>query len=127
MGLGMQMVHWPLPLIAQLVDRGLYVIRFDNRDRGCSTHVQIAPPTPSRLVTRRFGADQYTLEDMALDTVGLLDALELESVHDGQPPRRPAAAAHLSAAAQARAARARRLRRSHARAADRDRRARRRA
>ncbi|MFL5817965.1 MAG: alpha/beta fold hydrolase [Conexibacter sp.] len=81
MGLGMQMVHWPLPLIAQLVERGLYVVRFDNRDRGRSTHVQIAPPTPARLLTRRFGADQYTLEDMALDTVGLLDALELESVH----------------------------------------------
>jgi len=81
MGLGMQMVHWPLPLIAQLVERGLYVIRFDNRDRGRSTHVAIRPPTPARLLTRRFGADQYTLEDMALDMVGLLDALELESVH----------------------------------------------
>ncbi|HKG02696.1 MAG TPA: alpha/beta hydrolase [Conexibacter sp.] len=81
MGLGMQMVHWPLPLIAQLVKRGLYVVRFDNRDRGRSTHVQISPPTPSRLITRRFGADQYTLEDMARDTVGLLDALELESAH----------------------------------------------
>jgi pimeloyl-ACP methyl ester carboxylesterase len=81
MGLGMQMVHWPLPLIAQLVERGLYVVRFDNRDRGRSTHIGIRPPTPSRLLTRRFGADQYTLEDMALDTVGLLDALKLESVH----------------------------------------------
>jgi pimeloyl-ACP methyl ester carboxylesterase len=81
MGLGMQMVHWPLPLIAQLVERGLFVIRFDNRDRGRSTHIGIRPPTPARLLTRRFGADQYTLEDMALDTVGLLDALELESAH----------------------------------------------
>jgi pimeloyl-ACP methyl ester carboxylesterase len=81
MGLGMQMVHWPLPLIAQLVERGLFVVRFDNRDRGRSTHMGFRPPTPSRLFTRRFGADQYTLEDMALDTVGLLDALELESVH----------------------------------------------
>jgi pimeloyl-ACP methyl ester carboxylesterase len=34
-----------------------------------------------RLFTRRFGADQYTLEDMALDTAGLLDALELDSAH----------------------------------------------
>lgn len=81
MGLGMQMVHWPLPLIAQLVERDHYVVRFDNRDRGRSTHMPFPPPTPSRLFTRRFGADQYTLEDMALDTVGLLDAVELDSVH----------------------------------------------
>jgi pimeloyl-ACP methyl ester carboxylesterase len=81
MGLGMQMVHWPLPLIEQLVERGLHVVRFDNRDRGRSTHVGIRPPTPARLLTRRFGADQYTLEDMALDTVGLLDALGLDSAH----------------------------------------------
>jgi pimeloyl-ACP methyl ester carboxylesterase len=81
MGLGMQMVHWPLPLIAQLVERGHHVVRFDNRDRGRSTHVKIPPPSRMRLLTRRFGPDQYTLEDMALDTVGLLDALELDSAH----------------------------------------------
>jgi pimeloyl-ACP methyl ester carboxylesterase len=81
MGLGMQMVHWPLPLIALLVERGHCVVRFDNRDRGRSTHVPTPPPTPPRLLTRRFGADQYTLEDMARDTVGLLDALELGSAH----------------------------------------------
>ncbi len=81
MGLGMQMVHWPLPLIAQLVERGHYVVRFDNRDRGRSTHMTSPPPTPSRLLTRRFGPDQYTLDDMARDTVGLLDALGLDSAH----------------------------------------------
>jgi len=81
MGLGMQMVHWPLPLIAGLVERGLYVVRFDNRDRGRSTHTRIAPPTRTRLLTRRFGPEQYTLEDMTLDTAGLLDALELDAVH----------------------------------------------
>jgi pimeloyl-ACP methyl ester carboxylesterase len=81
MGLGLQMVHWPLPLIAQLVERGHHVIRFDNRDRGRSTHVRIPPPSRMRLLTRRFGPDQYTLEDMALDAVGLLDALELDAAH----------------------------------------------
>jgi pimeloyl-ACP methyl ester carboxylesterase len=81
MGLGMQMLHWPPGLIARLVERGHYVVRFDNRDRGRSTHVKIPPPSRLRLLTRRFGPDQYTLEDMALDTVGLLDALELDSAH----------------------------------------------
>jgi len=81
MGLGMQMLHWPPELIARLVERGLYVVRFDNRDRGRSTHIQISPPSRLRLLTRRFGADQYTLDDMALDTVGLLDALEIDSAH----------------------------------------------
>lgn len=81
MGLGMQMVHWPLPLIAQLVERGHFVVRFDNRDRGRSTHTATPPPSRVRLLTRRFGPDQYTLEDMALDTVGLLDALELDAAH----------------------------------------------
>ena len=81
MGLGMQMLHWPPGLIAILIERGHYVVRFDNRDRGRSTHVTTPPPSRMRLLTRRFGPDQYTLEDMALDTVGLLDALELDSAH----------------------------------------------
>ena len=81
MGLGLQMVHWQAGLIAMLVERGHHVVRFDNRDRGRSTHVAIPPPTLTRLATRRFGAHQYTLDDMALDTVGLLDALELDSAH----------------------------------------------
>jgi pimeloyl-ACP methyl ester carboxylesterase len=81
MGLGMQMVHWQEGLVQQLVCRGLFVIRFDNRDRGRSTHVAAPTPTPARLLTRRFGPEQYTLDDMALDTAGLLDALELESAH----------------------------------------------
>lgn len=81
MGLGMQMVHWQLGFVAQLVERGHYVVRFDNRDRGRSTHLASGMPSLSQLFSRRFGPDQYRVEDMALDTVGLLDALELESAH----------------------------------------------
>jgi pimeloyl-ACP methyl ester carboxylesterase len=81
MGLGMQMVHWPEPLIAQLVERGLFVVRFDNRDRGRSTHTTLRTPTLLQLATRRFDPQQYTLDDMARDTAGLLDALELDSAH----------------------------------------------
>jgi pimeloyl-ACP methyl ester carboxylesterase len=81
MGLGFQMLHWPPGFVAMLVERGHYVIRFDNRDRGRSTHIKLPPPSRMRLLTRRFGPEQYTLDDMALDTVGLLDALELDSAH----------------------------------------------
>lgn len=81
MGLGMQMIHWQLGLVEMLVERGHHVVRFDNRDRGRSTHLQFPPPSAGQLVARRFGPDQYRVEDMARDTVGLLDALALDSAH----------------------------------------------
>ena len=63
--------------------RGVHVIRFDNRDIGLSTsHDGCAP---ARRAARRCTGDtssaSYTLSDMAGDTVGLLDALGLESAH----------------------------------------------
>jgi pimeloyl-ACP methyl ester carboxylesterase len=39
MGLGSQLVHWPDTFCQQLADRGHYVVRFDNRDAGRSTHL----------------------------------------------------------------------------------------
>jgi pimeloyl-ACP methyl ester carboxylesterase len=80
-GLGMQLQAWPLELCRQLAARGLYVIRFDNRDAGRSTHPAIKPPTPLQFATRRFSDRQYALGAMALDTAGLLDALGLDSAH----------------------------------------------
>jgi pimeloyl-ACP methyl ester carboxylesterase len=67
MGLGTQMLGWPDGFCAELAGRGVHVIRFDNRDVGLSTHLT--------------DLAQYTLSDMGADTVGLLDALELESAH----------------------------------------------
>lgn len=82
MGLGMQMVRWHESFVKEFTDRGLYVIRFDNRDSGRSTFFPDIPvPRPVQLVRRRFDPRQYKLSDMALDTVGLLDALGLEKVH----------------------------------------------
>ncbi|MBB4664907.1 alpha/beta fold hydrolase [Conexibacter arvalis] len=81
-GLSQQMHAWPLELCRQLAARGLFVIRFDNRDVGRSTHLRdVKPPSPLQLATRRFSARQYALGAMALDTSGLLDALGLESAH----------------------------------------------
>ena len=38
-GLGAQLISWDDGFCQALVDRGLYVIRFDNRDAGLSTHL----------------------------------------------------------------------------------------
>jgi pimeloyl-ACP methyl ester carboxylesterase len=81
MGLGTQMVAWHEDFCAKLVGEGFYVVRFDNRDIGRSTHLDGAPtPTLRQLLMRRPPA-AYRLEDMAGDTVGLLDALGIDAAH----------------------------------------------
>lgn len=81
MGLGTQMLAWPDALCEGLADRGFYVVRFDNRDCGLSTHFdgQRAPSFVEVVVRRQ--RPPYTIDDMARDTAGLMDALGLESVH----------------------------------------------
>lgn len=74
MGGGAQMINWPEGLCAELADRGLYVIRFDNRDAGRSTHFSDLPePDLRAALTGDLSTVPYTLSDMAADTVGLLD------------------------------------------------------
>jgi pimeloyl-ACP methyl ester carboxylesterase len=81
-GLGQQLLAWPQPLCEDLAARGLFVVRFDNRDVGRSWRAaSVPPPTPPRLLAGRFAAGQYTLADMALDAAGLLAALELAPAH----------------------------------------------
>jgi pimeloyl-ACP methyl ester carboxylesterase len=82
MGLGTQMLGWHEGFCEGLVARGLHVIRFDNRDVGLSSHFPDAP-TPDVAAARSgdVSSASYTLSDMADDTVGLLDALRLESAH----------------------------------------------
>jgi pimeloyl-ACP methyl ester carboxylesterase len=80
-GLGMQMIGWPEEFCEQLVARGFFVVRFDNRDAGRSTHVPGRPPTLRQLVLRRIKPVHYRLTDMARDAGGLIRALELGPVH----------------------------------------------
>lgn len=80
MGLGAQLVGWPDGLCAALVGHGFHVIRFDNRDAGQSTHFQGAPNFMAAMAGDT-SSTIYNLSDMAADTVGLLDALGLPSVH----------------------------------------------
>jgi pimeloyl-ACP methyl ester carboxylesterase len=82
MGLGTQMLGWHADFCAELAGRGFYVIRYDNRDVGRSTHLDGAP-TPSMLeiITRRIRQPAYLLGDMATDGVGLLDGLGIDRAH----------------------------------------------
>jgi pimeloyl-ACP methyl ester carboxylesterase len=69
MGAGAQCVFWNMELINKIVNAGYHVVRFDNRDTGLSTWID------------DFNAAPYSLEDMAADTIGLMDALNIEKAH----------------------------------------------
>jgi pimeloyl-ACP methyl ester carboxylesterase len=81
MGLATQMIAWADEFCQQLAARGFYVVRFDNRDIGRSTHMTGAPPTPGQLLRRHFPTVEYTLSDMADDAQGLLRTLGIEPAH----------------------------------------------
>ncbi len=81
-GLATQMLGWPDAFCTALADAGLHVIRFDNRDIGLSTHLHDAPAVDiAQLLAGDASSAAYTLSDMAGDTVGLLDALQIDSAH----------------------------------------------
>lgn len=85
-GLSMQLIHWPEPLCELLVQKGFRVIRFDNRDIGLSGSGNARVPfhLQKDMLRAKFGAKvvaNYTLHDLARDTVGLLDALGIARAH----------------------------------------------
>ena len=82
MGLSMQMIAWDERFCAELASRGFFVVRFDNRDVGLSTHMKGAPvPNIPAILGGDHASVSYSLEDMARDTVGLMDALGIDSAH----------------------------------------------
>ncbi len=86
MGLASQMILWDEAFCALLAANGHYVIRFDNRDIGRSTWMADAgtPKIVRAAVRARLGLRvdaAYTLQDMAADVVGLLDALGIRRAH----------------------------------------------
>ena len=86
MGLGGQMILWPEDFCRALAEAGHYVIRFDNRDVGLSSKIEHAGKVnllrAGMLATLRLPVSApYDLDDMARDTAGLLDALEVHAAH----------------------------------------------
>jgi pimeloyl-ACP methyl ester carboxylesterase len=81
MGLGTQMLAWHVDFCTRLAERGLHVVRFDNRDIGHSTHLSAPPPTIAQLLRRSRTAASYTLADMAEDTAALLRELDISPAH----------------------------------------------
>jgi len=86
MGLGGQLTLWPVAFCQGLAARGFRVIRYDNRDIGKSTHFTGAGvPDMAALMGAMISGQSvdtpYTLSDMAMDGVGLLDALGIDRAH----------------------------------------------
>jgi pimeloyl-ACP methyl ester carboxylesterase len=82
MGLATQMIAWSPGFCSLLADRGFRVVRFDNRDIGRSTKLDKAgPPRFLDMFVGRRATAPYFLSDMAADTVGLMDHLDIGSAH----------------------------------------------
>jgi pimeloyl-ACP methyl ester carboxylesterase len=81
MGLATQLIHWDEGFCGLLGERGYRVIRFDNRDIGHSTKIDWAPSPKVGAMMFGYGEAAYRLPDMAADTAGLMDHLEIERAH----------------------------------------------
>ena len=86
MGLGMQFIGWPPEFVQPLLDAGYRVVRYDNRDIGLSEGFEHAGRRNLvwESVRARIGLrvrSAYTLQDMANDAIGVLDALGIAQAH----------------------------------------------
>lgn len=86
MGLGTQLIAWPMDFCRRLAAAGYRVIRYDNRDVGLSSKIDSAgvPDARAAILRRLLHLNvkaPYRLEDMALDAIALMDALKIERAH----------------------------------------------
>jgi pimeloyl-ACP methyl ester carboxylesterase len=85
-GQGTQLIHWPESFYEVFSTRGFLTIRFDNRDTGLSSKFDNIAGQELEALMRRLAAGEdisppYTIDDMALDVVALMDELDIEAAH----------------------------------------------
>jgi pimeloyl-ACP methyl ester carboxylesterase len=85
-GQGSQLIHWPESFYEAFSTRGFRTIRFDNRDTGLSGKIDHIAGQDLEALKRRIVAGEeieppYTLDDMALDVIALMDRLHIDSAH----------------------------------------------
>ena len=90
-GLGGQLINWPDHLLDFLIDNGYRPIVFDNRDTGLSTRMNsdlFSDENRSKTINStyiryflRLPIKTHTLDDMANDSIAILDQLAIEKSH----------------------------------------------
>lgn len=81
-GLSQIKQSWQQQFIDQLVDIGLHVITYDQRDGGGSTRLHDAPtPDEAAVAKGDRSSISYDLSDLAADLAALLDHLGIDRAH----------------------------------------------
>ncbi|WP_230657720.1 alpha/beta fold hydrolase [Psychrobacter sp. I-STPA10] len=91
MGLGSQLVFWPNEFIERLIAAGFFVVRFDNRDMGLSTKIDLGHhenlSVMKMMLRLQVGLSNqdakvaYHLTHLADDTAKLIKRLDLDEVN----------------------------------------------
>ncbi|MGB9438227.1 MAG: alpha/beta fold hydrolase [Desulfobacterales bacterium] len=85
-GQGTQLIHWPESFYEAFATQGFRTIRFDNRDTGLSGKFNGIAGRELEALKRRIAAGEqidppYTMDDMALDVIALMDGLDIDIAH----------------------------------------------
>ena len=85
-GQGTQLIHWPESFHEAFSAQGFRTVRFDNRDTGLSgkfDHIagQELEALKQRIIAGEEIDPPYTMDDMSLDVVALMDKLDIDTAH----------------------------------------------
>jgi pimeloyl-ACP methyl ester carboxylesterase len=85
-GQGTQLIHWPESFYEAFATQGFRTIRFDNRDTGLSGKFDHIANQELDALKRQIAAGEqidppYTMDDMALDVIALMDGLDIDIAH----------------------------------------------
>jgi pimeloyl-ACP methyl ester carboxylesterase len=85
-GQGSQMIHWPVSFYEEFSSRGFRTIRFDNRDTGLSGKFDHITDQELEALKRLIATGEeidppYTIDDMAIDVITLMDELDVGMAH----------------------------------------------